>query len=471
MSAPQATNPAEFSVLKKIIFVFLLLLGLFVLLNISFLIAQPRLLALAEHSLVSGAPGEVRFSSLRRTGFFSPVVELRDVTVRARQTQELLLKAPFVRAYPLLESLWKGKILWGKIEFEQPEVYFQKTSEGSWDSWRAGPLFFDVSGGLKTKVIELFDAVIFFDEKPLEPGVDLVLRHTQALMTRKPEDGAVDFDAFGALDNGRDFTVSGSYFEEEDRADLTFSLDQQRWMFEGAVLRPSSGRSFEGNLDISGVPLANLLVFWGGEAAGVLDGEALFQGEGQLTANVVSEIPDRLLMRGALDIRDGRFLQINFLRETLEQVLALTGGTFKAETFGDGDYDFLLVSGTLPFELLQSGLDILHGEALLQDMLVKHSDFMIEAGVSYGLRTQEMDFRGRLVLLDMLSAALVKEYPVLGAFLNPQKRLVFPFVYRGLLKEPVFRLEETYLKDKWAESAPGAETPASPAPEPVPAAV
>lgn len=289
-------------------------------------------------------------------------------------------------------------------------------------------------------------------------------------MTRKPDDGAIDFDAFGSLEDGRDFTVSGSYFEEEDRADLTFSLDQQRWMFEGAVSRPSAARSYEGNLDISGVALADLLVFWGGEAAGVLDGEALFQGEGQLTANTAPDVPENLLMRGALDIRDGRFLKVNFIRETLEQALALTGETFKSEAFGGGDYDFLLVSGTLPFELLQSGLDILHGEAVLQDMLVKHSDFMIEAGVSYGLRSQELDLRGRLVFLEMLSAAVVKEYPVLKRFLNPQKRLVFPFVFRGLLKEPVFRLEETYLQDKWAESAPGAEAPGSPAPEAVPAA-
>lgn len=469
MAAPQATNPAEFSILKKIIFLFLLLLGLFILLNVSFLLAQPRLLAAAEHSLVSGAPGEVRFSSLRRTGFFSPVVELRDVTVRARQTRELLVKAPFVRAYPLLESFWKGKVLWGKIELDRAEVYFQKTPSGSWDSWHSGTLFSD-EAGLKAKVIELFDASIFFDEKLAEPGADLVLRHTQALMTRKPEDRAVDFDAFGALEDGRDFTVSGSYFDEDDRADLTFSLDQQRWMFEGAVFKPSSSRSFEGQWDMSGLPLTDLLVFWGGKAAGVLGGEALFQGEGQLTANTASDVPDRLLIRGALDVRNGHFLKVNFVRESLDQALALTGEAFKEGVFGGGDYDFLLVPGTLPFELLQSGLDILHGEALLQDMLVKHADYMIEADVSYGLRSQELDFRGRLVFLEMLSAAVVKEYPVLSAFLNPQKRLVFPFVYRGLLKEPVFRLEETYMKDKWAESAPGAKAPESPVSEPVPAA-
>lgn len=435
--------------LKKILPVLLFLIFLPAAFKLLLIVSTPRLLSLSQKAFVSMVPGEIRFFKVRIAGGLLPRTEIIDLLILDKTTGSVLLKAPRVTAVPRWDFLWTGRLRWKKLSFENPEIHLYRTLTLDKSAWFSSVFALRGEG---SAAVEGFNAAVTLDDTPESPEKDFSVRNTHFLLVARPEENAVDFDVLGQLEDGRGYTLSGTYSVDQDLADLTASFDEESWMFEGAVLDPFGGRVIEGKFDVSEVQAAPLLRFWGGSTAERVDGLFIFQGEGRISERGTAQTSGRMLMQGALDIRSGRFLKENWVRESIVQALRLAGGEFFESAAVREDFSYLFVPGSLPFEVLQSGLDTMNDEVLLQEMLVKHTDYLLEAEGTLGLHSQELDFRGRVVLLEPLSAALTKDFPQLSRFLNPQKRLAFPFVYRGLWNEAVFRLEEPYLKDKLAET-------------------
>ncbi len=405
-------------------------------------------------------PWEFQFKTCRVKPGWPPRIFFEDLAVRAPQSQELLLKAPLLIVTPSWKSLAAGDWVFEKMSFEKPDVYFLKNSGASWN-WQTSQSHFDRP---KVKSLEILLGTVHFKYGEKRGEFDLLLRDMNLLASLRPEEGLFDFDAFGFLkaDREKSFTLSASYSRGSDELQGTLSLDSEKWMLEGVVLSPFRAPSFEGKLDAAGIGLGDLLKAWG-MAKPLVDGEAVFEGEGRIQGVLPKEAPGALILQGGLDVRQGRFLTLNPLLQAIRGALQKSKDEVDPAELEQSDYPYLFVEGSLPFEFFQASPDVTQGRLFLKEILVKHTDYVLEAEGSYGFESTEMDFRGKLVLLEPVSAFLSEKYPGLTLFLNPQKRLVFPVVYRGLAADPVFKFDEEMMKNQLGEGSAAVSEPSPPA--------
>ncbi len=456
-------SPGDLYLKKILLNIFLLSLVFLLIPSAIWFIGAPFMSARIEDYAMKSLPWDFQYKSCRIEPGWPPSIQFEDTVFRSALSRELLFKCPRLSASPSWSALWTGSWRWRKISLEKPDLYFQKNSTESWN-WQPA----ETQAAPHIEKLEILNAAIHVREAADRGLFDLFFRSAHALVEFRLDQGIVNFDVFGFVRHGEEksFTLSGTYSRGRDAASGTLSLDDESWMFEGTLTEPFSAPAFEGKVDAAGIDFGALLKAWGFDKP-LLDGEATFEGEGRIQGVIPKDAAESLILRGGIDLRKGRFLTLNPVLQALREALQLTGGALELKRLEETDYAYLFVEGTLPFEFLQASPDVTQGELYLKEVLVKHADYLIEAEGSYSLRNEEMDFRGKLVLLEPVSAFLMKLYPGLQAFLNPQKRLVFPVIYRGLLFRPVFKFDENYLKSKMSEISAGTERanqPSAPAP-------
>ena len=265
-------------------------------------------------------------------------------------------------------------------------------------------------------------------------------------------------DALGDFpgDGGQDFAVRGVYDLNEETFALQASYADQTWLAEGLIRDPGGHAVFEGNFEVSLE-----------DASGFMQRMApvLPPVKGALNLETEGRIPlsrpmsfEGVALQGAVDVRKGHWKGANPVAGALELLLHLAGDPRKASDLASLIYPELLDSSDLPFENFQAGIEVIRGALFLQDVLVKHPQFMIQADGPVRFQQREVDLRGQMVFMESLSRSLTTEFPFLEPLLNEKGRMILPFVCRGLLPNSHFEFDSDYVQVRLVTAPAGSES-------------
>jgi len=153
--------------------------------------------------------------------------------------------------------------------------------------------------------------------------------------------------------------------------------------------------------------------------------------EASLEAIARDAIHKEMAVIGTVDIRQGAFKNINFVRGALENAVSIPATA--AIVIGQSPPEIALTvqNKDTAFDILQANFNIQGGYVDVDDLMVKHPDYLISAQGEYEILNQNVNFSGRLVLLEKLAAYFDAIMPELDSLKNRQGRIVLPFRYLG----------------------------------------
>ncbi|MBU3758792.1 MAG: hypothetical protein FGM27_02555 [Candidatus Omnitrophica bacterium] len=428
--------------MKKILLPLIGILALIFGVRCAEIIAQPIFLEHAEQQFSALFPGEIRYFKMHLKLEAVPKLQITDLVVLDPQTQEPRFKIPQMTAQASPSFYWSGRFLFKKITLENPEISLSLGSEAPLR--KADPrTLFRLPQGMKPLEIEAFGAKLSFSSGLPGDRAGRNLVHTHFLLRDAGPEGIAELDAFGTLDGGEDFKMTGAYSSAANRAQIKGDLINGSISFGGAVIDPLERPVFEGDLRILSQDAQIFQNFLGAEGPSFAEGPLMFNGQGRIPLFPEVSGPENIILEGGADIRRGFFNKNNWLLEILKRAEK----NFDEAGLRNDEllraYQHLFSAERLPFELLQFSVNAAAGEMIFEEVIAKGSDYIIEGAGTFNFKREEVDIRGRFVVLESLSGVLIGLNPGLANYANPHKRLVFPFVYRGLSSQPVFRLEET----------------------------
>ena len=146
------------------------------------------------------------------------------------------------------------------------------------------------------------------------------------------------------------------------------------------------------------------------------------------------QIMRTLVMDGAIDLREGSFHHLNFLKEILAGLSPIPSFSNAVKSELRGAPGEFFQAEDLPFDMLRAGIHMAQGNLAFQEGLIsQETAYIIEGEGNWALPEHSVDFNGKLVLFEEFSGALALQAREWMPLRNEKGRILVPFKYRGLL--------------------------------------
>ena len=242
-----------------------------------------------------------------------------------------------------------------------------------------------------------------------------------------------------------------AHFESEDASQMLFEADYDSrrqggvlfelkdvasglWNVQGELRLWEQGDSrFKVAIETRGFDLAKMIPPDRSRGQESITGLITLRLEGYGEGTHPDRIKRTLVLDGAIDLRDGIFHHLNFLKEALAGLSPMPAFSGLLPVKLPGSAGELFQGEDLPFEMLRAGIHMDQGRIELQEALASHEAYLIEGEGSWAPFDRNVDFGGKLVLLEGLSQTLTTQAREWIPLQNAQGRIMIPFKYRGLL--------------------------------------
>ncbi|HTL48732.1 MAG TPA: AsmA-like C-terminal region-containing protein [Verrucomicrobiae bacterium] len=402
-----------------------------------------------------------------------PKIIAEGLRVSAPVTHETVLSAPQAVVTLSWRGLFSGRFIAENLEFTKPYIDLSVAVPPQPAGGRLAqklpmpkiPDFRDPSSWeFVLQSMTASEATVIFrpDRKSGGPAA----AYSVHFLAEAQKGGAWQVDAVGSPQDApaQTYSLQGVYQPAEDSFSAAMSDADETLMFEGEIKPFLRGKpQFEGEIESSGISFQRVMELLGIEND-YLEGEMTAHLEGRSPLTKLSEVLPESALKGAVDIRKGRFIEKNIVRESLALALDAAGGKRKSPEFNLLVFATVLEEKKLPFDIAQANIEVVQGQAFVRDAMVKHESYAIEAEGKVSLADHQLDMQGKIVLMEKLTQMVLDEFPSLGGLVNEHGRMVLPFMYRGLLPNANLKIDSDYVEAKI--SAYAAAHPEEQPPEP-----
>ena len=223
---------------------------------------------------------------------------------------------------------------------------------------------------------------------------------------------------------------------DAERQSTLFELKQAAglWNLQGEARLSVTGDSqFKVTLETRGLDLAKMFPA-DSRAPESITGLITTRLEGYGEGSHPDLIKRTLVMDGAIDIRDGVFHRLNFLKETLSGLSPMPAFSEILKAKLPGPAGELFRGEDLPFEMLRADVHAAQGNVTFQEVLVsQEASYIMEGEGNWAILEHHVDFSGKLVLLEEFSRSLTLQAKEFIPLRNSKGRIMIPFKYRGVL--------------------------------------
>lgn len=206
------------------------------------------------------------------------------------------------------------------------------------------------------------------------------------------------------------------------------------WNLQGEVRLAANGDSrFKVTVETRGLDLTKLFPE-DSRARESISGLLTARLEGYGEGSHPEQIKRTLVMNGAIDLREGSFHHLNFLKETLSGLSPMPAFSEILKAKLPGSAGELFRGEDLPFEMLRADIHAAQGTLTFQEALAsQEASYLMEGEGNWAVLEHTVDFSGKLVLLEEFSRALTVEAKEFIPLRNSTGRIMIPFKYRGVL--------------------------------------
>ena len=386
---------------------------------------------------------EVKFQELDLHVGFKPVVDIKKLQLRSKSAQVDLVEADLVT----LRFSWNvflGHPLEIKSVFaDNPKLYFVMGKSSRWN-W---PDFSKPIAPIKKRKTALFDdktyhttfqtnnGTLYFEDLTREPKFNLKVENLVAFLQCSRQVSLCQIQISGTpdLQHKISFDLEANYHLKSKFASFRLQDFSRKMSLEGDLSSLDNSPQFKGHLHLSSIRLEDYLSGQDPRHETLL-GSLTARLEGTFEGLHPESIKRSVAMKGAIDVREGSFQNVNFFRAVLQPLEPMPDfqGVLDRE-FSNADQPLLTGKHTY-FEIFQSKVQALQGKFYLDNARMKNEHGVMELNGSVGWIQKDVDFRGQFVYMSGLSQFLGEQAKAgVEALLNEQKRVVIPFMYRGLL--------------------------------------
>lgn len=184
--------------------------------------------------------------------------------------------------------------------------------------------------------------------------------------------------------------------------------------------------------------------------SGTSDGLLKIEGSGKTD----KEIQRSLVGQGRFEIKNGTLLDFNIVQYLLKQIAILPALGELIQSILPPEFQEVIQSSTTAFEFMELNFSLQGNQITIPSMILKGTEYIIESEGSFDFE-HNVNFKARLILLENLSAYLIERIPELTFIANEQKRIVIPFVYRGVWPKARPLPDLGYLADRFFKKGIG----------------
>ncbi len=364
-------------------------------------------------------------------GFKAEGIEIRN-TPEARPfvTSDWL----FLRFNPLY--LLKGKLIAYEFKLHSPSVFLLKKASGTnWEKKMKTPVKKSAAkppawiqrwtGGfaLLFSMVELEQGTFVYRDETQTPVLELGVRDIEAQIEQELVGGIIRTRGTGRFfhPSKPDLNWIAVWKSFEQEVDLEVELKGEG-QFKGTVLPFQKPPRFKGGLQLENFDVGRLPV----AAKGFISGDVFLEGAGAGE----EEIKKSLSGKGNVHVRDGAIRDVNLVRSVLARATVIPGLSEVLAEAMPPSFQTVLNSPDTHFDFVQVDFEMQGAQLVLPSLILKDSNFQIQASGTAGLEGQ-MDLKAQLILLDEFSEFLIHRVKELSYLENEQERIVIPFVYRG----------------------------------------
>lgn len=376
------------------------------------------------------------------------------VTLKDRETGELMLEAEQVAVKTGLFARLNFKGLRRKIHFEKPVLYFRKEKSGHWNwitSSKAQPAGISVKS--KPASLSFSEGKLRYQDNSFEPAFETEVIFSSAEFFYKPGEtlnGAVRFTGTRKIPGT--YLFGFTYNPEKDSFVFQLNSVDTKVEVHGTVedFSTSFYTKFSSKIHLKEMKLVSPKDIG---FAGLLT----LQAEGMSQGSHPQSFLKYLSLSGAFDIRHGTMLRNNILGQILRSLKPVASLALPAGQGLPPDYKGLIRGADTAYEVLQTRIQVTDGLLYLDEVRIKHPEYYVEGEGSYDIPNGKMDFRARFAALEDLSAWFISKNKAFKAFENESGRLVLPFLYRGLTPDIELEMDwdqiSAIVKDKELKEA------------------
>lgn len=423
---------------------------------------------LIEDQLKTATGYDVRLGQMRLKLGITPVLGAEGITLRKEGEKEPLAQAEKLEIYLDLTQLLKKNITISRVLLIEPKLYILHKADASWN-WliepaapsetrpavaaspdKAAPAESSkseagsvlsmpaaISSGwlFELRHFEVRNATLHFVEQSVAPEFQTTFTEINLRVEYTNLRTPLKLNATALMmlkKTSPEISLSALYDMSHHVLSFNLDFDRETLLLEGTLRNLAALPQFQGKIGIRGLDLDSVT------PANWQDREHL---TGILTADMNGSfigthpelIKNTVTLDGAVEIRDGAIKNINVINQVLSQMGSIPGIQQVLAEKMPPELETVTHEKDTPFERFQATLRVFQGRVFVEPLDIKHSLFYIQAAGNYGFLESDMAGKASLILLDEMSAYLVKKIHELKYFLNSQNRLVIPFQFRGVL--------------------------------------
>lgn len=362
----------------------------------------------------------VRIKKISIEKKFPPAVNFEGIQFFETETGFPWLQAERAQGeFDFKELATRQRIGFKNILFEKPGFQLKRRKDGSWNFPEPVlPLRF-VKGTLS------------YQDDSESPVFAFQLHSLDGSIERSPAGVKIHLKGGFSETSGPQMLLEAEY---DPRGQLTqFELKEPSgvWSLQGEIYL-SKGVRFKGVFEIHSFEMGRWILprFRSHEyITGVMTARLEGFGEGTHPR----QIKQTLVLDGPIDVRDGSFHRLNFIKEVLAglspmpEFANLLSSKLQNSEAGE------LLREDMPFDMLRAELHMAQGSLTFQEALVSHGAYLMEGEGGWAVLENNVDFRAKLVLMEAFSRSLAEQAREFIPLRNSQGRIVIPFKYRGLL--------------------------------------
>ncbi|MDD5216545.1 MAG: AsmA-like C-terminal region-containing protein [Candidatus Omnitrophica bacterium] len=387
-------------------------------------------------------------------------IGMEGLIVRSNDKRHLLMKSDKAILGIDLKKAFQRKLKIRAIQLIKPEIWVIRNADGSMN-WPSNTLFTEpLSASPATGEVSILEA-----KDPLSPNTvpSKASGWNLKLSELRIEDGAVHYQDDSAANplkvdveklrcvayqakatapsrirlEGAFFGspkpnifLDAFYFPGRDEINFEAEYDNRVVELAGRLTSLTQATKFKGMAKIHQFDLSTIMPasIQGRE---YVTGIVTAQIEASLEAIARDTIHKEIAVIGTVDIRQGAFKNINFVRGALENAVSIPATAAIVIGQSPPEIAVTVQNNDTAFDILQANFNIQGGYADVDDLMVKHPDYLISAQGEYDIMNQNVKFSGRLVLLEKLAAYFDAKIPEWDSLKNRQGRIVLPFRYLG----------------------------------------
>lgn len=361
--------------------------------------------------------------------------------------QEKTEERPFVeieslslRFDPL--NIFRQRLVFYDLTVEKPNIFLNRHKDKT-QNW---PVKVQAKKGGGTNAIAFFfsainikSGTIHYLDESLRPTLDVALSNLDLILEQKIHGGLITYQGSGDFMVNPPIEVKWHGEIRPIAKEISFDIrtDKEEIVLKGETSqlneKPQTQVIIETknlNLDLLFRVLRAIQKGRGAPVGGLLNANAEFRMEGKDTVHLKSSLNGK----GKISIRNGVFRNINVVRLILKKIEFIPGLQNLLIQVTPSRLKGVLTGEDTPFETLEANFSIVNEKINISSLLVKGDHYAIE-GSGWVTLAGEVNFQGKLTLMDELSQFVIGEINELSHLTNQQGLITIPFVYQGSLKK------------------------------------